>query len=319
MADGRRAGVHRAWAGRSRRAEHHQQRAPPGRALAEVDAGGSVQRRVASPPAQATGQGRGAVRGCGGARCWLASAEARGQSVGARARSFLPQTQGRCTRPRPQPWHGACAETAGAARGRRWPGSAGAPGQALALSRACCRTRAACGRTDARRYTARQERPLNPLHHTIMLAPARLALRTAAPALARVQLRGLASSAARRSYEDSIPNIKVSADSKVLTQGFTGKTVRVPLACALRPAPVCSTMLTSALPLPMPTGHLPLRAGPQVRHQARRGCQSQEGWHHPPRPPCLRLRPGGRPRDQARRDRYLRASSCRYGRCPRCH
>lgn len=61
-----------------------------------------------------------------------------------------------------------------------------------------------------------------------MLAPARQSLRAAAavPQLARVQLRGLASSATRRSYEDTIPNIKVQADSKVLTQGFTGKTVR---------------------------------------------------------------------------------------------
>ncbi|KAG8832143.1 hypothetical protein FRC17_001933 [Serendipita sp. 399] len=36
--------------------------------------------------------------------------------------------------------------------------------------------------------------------------------------------RALSSSAARHGYEDTIPNLRIKADSKVLCQGFTGKT-----------------------------------------------------------------------------------------------
>ena len=39
-------------------------------------------------------------------------------------------------------------------------------------------------------------------------------------------MRSLCTSAVRRSYEDTIKNIYVHKDSRVLVQGFTGRTVR---------------------------------------------------------------------------------------------
>jgi hypothetical protein len=39
--------------------------------------------------------------------------------------------------------------------------------------------------------------------------------------------RTFAQSAARSSYEDTIPNLRIHKDTKVICQGFTGKTVRI--------------------------------------------------------------------------------------------
>jgi len=41
----------------------------------------------------------------------------------------------------------------------------------------------------------------------------------------------LSTSAVRRSYEDTIKNIYVNKDSKLLVQGFTGRTVRWKRVC----------------------------------------------------------------------------------------
>ncbi|KAJ2818764.1 ligase of succinyl-coa, partial [Coemansia erecta] len=41
--------------------------------------------------------------------------------------------------------------------------------------------------------------------------------------LRTVSRRGFATSAARRSYEDTAKNLKINKDTRVLIQGFTGK------------------------------------------------------------------------------------------------
>jgi succinyl-CoA synthetase alpha subunit len=95
--------------------------------------------------------------------------------------------------------------------------------------------------------------------------------------------RPFSQSAARRAYADTIKNLLVKPDAKVICQGFTGKTV-----CFLITRQ-CAFVLTRLFR----TGHVPREGGHRLRHQHGRRRLALQGRPDPPRPPRLRLRARG--------------------------
>ena len=95
--------------------------------------------------------------------------------------------------------------------------------------------------------------------------------------------RAFSQSATRRSYESTIQNLRIHKDTKVLCQGFTGKTVSSPL-------PICAchhlTFVTR-------TGNFPREGGHRVRNQDGWRRFSEEGRPDTSRPARVRVGEGG--------------------------
>lgn len=103
--------------------------------------------------------------------------------------------------------------------------------------------------------------------------------------------RAFSQSASRWSYESTIKNLRLHKDSKVLCQGFTGKTV------SYNPKTPATEILYSSVPsVPFvagKTGYVPHQGGIGVRNEYGWWCLSQEGRNDPPWFTCVRNGEGG--------------------------
>ena len=84
--------------------------------------------------------------------------------------------------------------------------------------------------------------------------------------------RAFSQSTTRQSYENTIQNLLVHKDTKVLCQGFTGKTVRAPVPLETRRCPQSHISILRAR-----TGNFPCKGSIGVRDQDGRRCFSKEG------------------------------------------
>ena len=103
--------------------------------------------------------------------------------------------------------------------------------------------------------------------------------------------RAFSQSTARWSYESTIKNLRLHKDSKVLCQGFTGKTVsRVPQT------PNVKTQYSSMPLVPLvteKTGYVPHQGGLSVRNEDGWRRFAQEGRNDPSWFACVRVGEGG--------------------------
>lgn len=102
---------------------------------------------------------------------------------------------------------------------------------------------------------------------------------------ALVGRRTFSQTAARRSYDDTIKNLYIRPDTKVLCQGFTGKTVRE--NCALP----CSYLCSRGRP-----GYFPCARGARLRDEHGRRRVPEQGWPDTSRSSRVRFGEGGTPR-----------------------
>ena len=93
--------------------------------------------------------------------------------------------------------------------------------------------------------------------------------------------RAFSQSAARQNYELTIPNLRIHKDTKVLCQGFTGKTVRFPCASS------------SFLRLTSRTGYFPCERSSRIWHENGRWCVTEKGWSNTSWPSCVWIGEGG--------------------------
>ncbi|KAG8777090.1 Succinate--CoA ligase [ADP/GDP-forming] subunit alpha, mitochondrial [Serendipita sp. 411] len=94
--------------------------------------------------------------------------------------------------------------------------------------------------------------------------------------------RALSSSAVRRGYEDTIPNLQIKADSKVLCQGFTGKTATFHIKEALAYG---TNMVGGVSPKKAGTTHLGLPVFGSVREAVKETKPDATVLYVPP-PSC---------------------------------
>lgn len=98
--------------------------------------------------------------------------------------------------------------------------------------------------------------------------------------------RAFSQSATRQSYENTIQNLLVHKDTKVLCQGFTGKTVRAPVSFG--DAAYSSHIYSLAR-----TGNFPCKGSTGVRNQDGRRCFSKEGRSDTSWSASIRIGEGG--------------------------
>ena len=100
--------------------------------------------------------------------------------------------------------------------------------------------------------------------------------------------RAFSQSATRRSYESTIKNLLIHKDTKVLCQGFTGKTV-----CLLRSFCCLSARPLIILVVGVRTGNFPREGSAGVWHQDGRRRFPEESWPDAPRLASVRVCEGG--------------------------
>lgn len=100
--------------------------------------------------------------------------------------------------------------------------------------------------------------------------------------------RAFSQSTTRQSYENTIQNLLVHKDTKVLCQGFTGKTVRAPVPLETRRCPQSHISILRAR-----TGNFPCKGSIGVRDQDGRRCFSKEGRSDTSRSAGIRIGEGG--------------------------
>lgn len=93
--------------------------------------------------------------------------------------------------------------------------------------------------------------------------------------------RTFSHSAARNNYEATIQNLRIHKDTKVICQGFTGKTVRLHFSRIL-----ISYKLKWL-------GYFPCEGGPRIRNPYGRWCLSQQSWSDPLGTTSFRFGQGG--------------------------
>jgi hypothetical protein len=99
--------------------------------------------------------------------------------------------------------------------------------------------------------------------------------------------RAFSQSATRQSYENTIQNLLVHKDTKVLCQGFTGKTVRAPISSGDATYPNLISILWAS------TGNFPCKGSTGVRDQDGRRRFSKEGRSDTSRSAGIRIGEGG--------------------------
>lgn len=94
--------------------------------------------------------------------------------------------------------------------------------------------------------------------------------------------RAFTQSATRKSYDDTIQNLLIHKDTKVLVQGFTGKTASHELSDMRREFGIIEN-----------AGYLPRKGGFGLWHEDGRRRFTEESRPNSSWPPCFRKREGG--------------------------